>query len=148
MGHRAVACNLQLVPRSSTEKEAVKYLKELGLANKDNCLNPEALGATTRLGCPCMVSNTETAYGKRHQLLESGFSIAQSGRAASLDAKLLHPNQCSQYYELILVHCGSVQAQEEAGWLSHCQGAHYYRTLLEAFETWRSMDKVFSRMGT
>lgn len=134
VGNRAAAAHdLRMVATTTWERQAARFLKDVGLADRHGVLLPESLGATTRIRDPCLVANLETAYGRRRQLLQSGWSLAQSGRQASCASRLLHPNQCKQYYLLLLDRLQSMQAQEEAGWLSHCQVAHYYITLLEAF---------------
>lgn len=126
---------LLLNATTKTEKLAVKYLQDIGLADDKRMLRPEALTAVTCISMPSFVENINTAYGKRSLLLHSGWRLATTGRQASMADQLLHPNQCRQYYGLLIEKQPFMQMQEESGWLSHCQGDHYYATLVIASET-------------
>ena len=137
LGRAAVSSGtLKLKPNtSSIQKEALEFLKLHGFADSNNILLPSALSATTTIKDPAFVENHQTAYGRRQFLLGSGWVLATSGRQASLGERLLHPNQCIQYYRLLMDFHLFMQKQEDCGWLSHCQGEHYYNTLLTAFES-------------
>ena len=137
LGRAAVSSGtLKLKPNtSSIQKEAVEFLKLHGFADRNNMLLPNALSATTTIKDPAYVANHQTAYGRRQILLGSGWVLALSGRQASFCERRLHLNQCLQYYRLLMDFHLFMQKQEECGCLSHCQGEHYYNTLLTAFES-------------
>lgn len=135
MGHKSVENGtMRLEVRTATHRSAAAVLKRLGLAHDKNTLAAEAVTAVTSVSEPALVANVETAYGRRSSLQFAGWTLATSGRDASLADGCVHPNQCKLYYKLVQEFLDQSLLQEESGWFSHSQGDHYYETLLAAFE--------------
>ena len=104
----------------------------MGLA-KDGSLLPSAVTAQTSVSMPARVSNFTTAFGQRLRLINDGWTIAATGRAASVQGCALHRCQSGEYYKLLIHHHDEMLTYEHAGLMSHCQQEPYYRTLGTAF---------------
>ena len=119
-------------------------MHHLGLA-KDGLLLPSAVTAQTLVSMPARVSNFTTAFGQRLRLMNDGWTLADTGRAASVQERALHRCQCGEYYRLLIHHHDEMLTYEHAGFMSHCQQEPYYRTLGTAFLHPDSLDET--RLG-
>ena len=119
-------------------------MHHLGLA-KDGLLLPSAVTAQTLVSMPARVSNFTTAFGQRLRLMNDGWTLADKGRAASVQERALHRCQCGEYYRLLIHHHDEMLTYEHAGFMSHCQQGPYYRTLGTAFLHPDSLDET--RLG-
>lgn len=134
VGNAAVQNGSNLIPaRTPLNRKATSLLYDLGLA-KDGSILQTSITARTSLSSPARVSNYTTAFGQRLLLLENGWTIADTGRFASVEERALNRCQCKEYYRLLTLHYDAMLAYERAGWLSHSQQEHYYKTLGVAFE--------------
>ncbi|OLP99017.1 hypothetical protein AK812_SmicGene18471 [Symbiodinium microadriaticum] len=125
---------LELRPTSPLDRAAVRWLSDEAELADGKMLLPAAVTTLTVLSHPSASQNADTAFGKRQCLLATGWTIAPSGRHASAKQKCLHGSQAESYYGLLLNFLSWVVQHEEAGWFSHSQDNHYYRTLLVAFQ--------------
>ena len=85
--------NKQFVTRTTLAKQAAQWLRSVELA-EGNYLLPAATTAVTTISNPMHVSNSSTAYGARQTLLKGNWTLAKSGRDASVASRKLHPRQC------------------------------------------------------
>lgn len=133
VGLRAIQNRMQLTGSSREQKQAIQWLQDNELAH-NGILLPETVAAQTTIGSPVAMpgSTFDTAFGRRQCLLKGGWELS-SGRAAQASARTMNLSQCELYYQMLQDHLDSVIVYDEAGHFSHSQGAHYYQTVICAF---------------
>ena len=116
---------LQVRASSRAQLAALQWMQEGNLVENTTLLS-SAVTAVTTISAPAAVAANSTAWARRQQVIDLGWSPAKNARHASAQDRRFNRCQCIDYYQLLLDKSDGVNMLEQRHSFSHAQSSRYY----------------------